>query len=615
MIRAPVVTLSGLAFFCVAATTCAEDAPSAPPARDYQLQLGLYFTAIWNDEQPFLNLVKSMNGDWSAFDSKGPVVDTPGLRSGGYLDDKTGLPKRLPDGAVQFVGSRFLLDLDDHPGFVAGHYALEWDGEANGYIQGQPRELQSRSGENSLRFFVPYDGKTFRQLRFSMIRGDGVKAVRIFREEYRDLIEAGEIWNPVFLDYAKRYDIIRTMDMQATNASPVRRFADVARPEDAFYSNRFEAEWPAAARYGAPFEVLFDLANKSGAKLWLNIPPMIGAPLHPAHPSLRQDDHEDRVDGDKIRAMARIHGREIVASGEWEIFAKEFVDRLVAAGYPPDKPLYIELGNEIWNFGAPFYVHTHYAWGVGQAFNSRWGMRQGYGVLSARWASALESELAARGLDYNIVYVLASQTAWPERTSQAIEGYKRQLENAGDLSGRILSRTGVALTTYSHCSKAFGESAFGKLSDDELRAAWEQAIYADREGLKKRLRDYCVNGPASEGATRAWIVKNWRAHQQLAEKEGIKLLGAYEGGSHDYPKKLLRESEKFRAWWKEYHWGPYGADVVRQVNRAVAEAFPGIILSNYASMGEIGDAPWFDGHYAEETAMLRMWDEFANPPH
>lgn len=603
---------SALLLFSLAGAARSEDGAAPQRTRNYELQLGVYFTAPWNLEDPFVNLAKSMQSGWAAYHGNEVVLDVANVREGGYLNGAL-LPDRLPDGATRFLSSPILARAGVYPDYYTGHYTMEWEGDAYGFVQGQPRNLQSREGRNRVRFFVPYTNTSARRPGFSMVRGDGVTALRVFRDEHRAHVEAGDLWNPDFLDYVRRYDVIRTMDMQATNGSPVRSFADVARPEDASYGSGFRAEWPAAPRYGAPFEVLFDLAEKSGAKLWLNIPPMIGAPMHPAHPSLRRDDRPGRVDAEKIAAMARAHGREILDSEEWPRFAEAFVDRLVASGYPADRPLYLELGNEIWNYAAAFNVHTNYAAGVGRSVNARWNIRQGYGVLSARWASVLEAELAARKLDYSIVYVLASHTAWPARTANAIEGFKHQLKADGADAERILRRTGVALTTYVSCSKAYGEKILGASEDDELREAWEAAIDADGEGLKRKLHDYCVDGPATEVATRAWILKNWRAHRRIAERHGLRIIGAYEGGSHDNPRKLLKQSEKFRSWWRDYHWGPYGADVVRQVNRSIIEAFPGVIVSNYASIGEIGGAPWFDGHYTEETDMLRMWDEFARP--
>ena len=108
--------------------------------------------------------------------------------------------------------------------------------------------------------------------------------------------------------------------------------------------------------------------------------------------------------------------------------------------------------------------------------------------------------------------------------------------------------------------------------------------------------------------------RQWKEHQKFATEGGSRLIGAYEGGSHLKPPKELSESKEFMKWWRDYHWGPQGADVARSINKELIETFPGVIVANYESIGELSAAnPWIDGHYARPTPMLRMWDEFARP--
>lgn len=591
----------------------ATAAAHEPETRDYQLQLGPHFLSPGNMEEPFLNLVKASSGAWQIDRTDAPPMNFGDALAAGYINEETGMPIALPNNARSIRGPGFIRSVKNYPDYYAGAYTLEWDGDAHGFLQGQPRDMQRRIGKNKLSFFVQPNKRNGRLLRFSELKNGGVTGIRLYRDENKKLIEAGEIWNPVFINYLKKYDVVRTMDFQATNASPVRSFDEVARPEDVFYGNGLIAQWPPLPRYGTPYEILFDLAKKADVKLWLTIPPMLGAPQHIAHPSFRLDNNEKVIDPSKVTRMARTNWREILDSPEWETFAAAFADRLIASDYPADKPLYIELGNEIWNWAAPFTYHTGYAHGIGRGMNEKWGHRQAYGVLTARFAAALEKEFTKRGVSYNVTYVIASQTAWPATTSAAITGFRYQLNQMGADSDAIFAKTGIALTTYSICAKPFSKHAFAGLEGPELAKAWEQAIDKDPEGLKRRYYDYCLNGPASAASTRPWILRAWRKHRALANKEGLRIIGAYEGGSHDRTPKGLGRSKKFKKWWTDYHWGPQGADVVRQVNLSIIEEFPGVILSNYVSMGNIGGAPWFDGHYSQKTDMLDMWDEFARP--
>lgn len=603
------LTLSGL----IASPSAAQDRAQN---RNFELQLGPHSFSTSNPEEMLLDLSKSLNGEWQAIMEDGEGIEIYANDGAGAIEPETGLPVRLPNGAKAISGGSVLSAHRYYPEYFSDHYTFEWQGDAFGFLNRQPRNLQTRTGKNKLTFYAPIKGPSGRQVRFSQINGEGVTGLKIYRNKYKKLIEAGEIWNPVFIKYLKKYDVIRTMDMQAVNASPIRSFDDVAQLQDAFYGRGLNHNWPTSGRYGAPYEILFDLANKADIKLWTHVPIMIGAPVHLADPALRQSDKPEYVDWKKVMAMSKANSSTIIESFEWDKFAAAFVDRLIASGYPAEKPLYVELGNEIWNTAGYFALSSYYAGGIAEAINDKWGVREGYGVLSARWASALQRELDKKGREQEIIHVLASQTAWDDTTAWAIKGYKYYLEQLNDpaLSKKILSNTGVALTTYSMCAESFSKSHFGNLSREEKVKAWVEAIDDDPEMLKQQLRDFCVDGPATAKAGRRWIVNKWRAHQRKAQSQGLKIIGAYEGGSHDIPDNKLMENQKFYDWWREYHWGPYGADVVRQINLSIAEAFPGVILSNYVSMGPIGRYPWVDGHYSSETDMTRMWDEFARQP-
>ena len=580
-------------------------------SRGYQLQIGSDYFWPGNLDDPFLDLTKAGSGYWRIERPDEPPMAYGEAVAAGFINVETGLPSSLPPGASAARGPGFLTNARHYPNYYAGAYTFEWEGDAFGFIHNQPRDLQRRIGKNRLSFFVRPENVGARAVGFSRIRGEGIASFRVYRDEHKERIEAGEIWNPAFIENVRKYDIFRTMNLQRVNNLPVRSFDEVARPEDSSYVNALRNQWPAPARYGMPYEVLFDLAMEADVDLWVHIPPMIGAPEHPAKPSFRND--KDEVAPAKLDQMARTAWRDILDSPEWDAFAAAFAERLIASGYPADRPLYIEIGNEVWNFAYPFSLHTSYLHGLAAGMNASWGHREAYGALTAHWAAALERELDRRGVSYNVTYVLASQTATHYTTVSALRGMKRQLELSGADAERILSKTGVALTSYVSCFIPFSKRMFPGLDGAALRRAWEKAIDEDREGLMRRHHDFCLNGPANAVATRAWVMRNWRAHRRAAASAGVRIIGAYEGGSHDEPPGDVRKSEKFKRWWTDYHWGPYGADVVRQVNLAIVEEFPGVILSNYAGMGGIGAAPWLDGHYALETDMLRMWDEFARP--
>jgi|GEM_PF-1652058 len=587
-------------------------APSST-GRRHQLQVGLNFTAAFNLEYPFLNMAKSTNGRWFYYLSDGTTLTTAEALSQGLLDRTTGLPLSMPEDGKLAGGGQIFSQIDNYPDYYAGNYTLEWDGDAHGIVQGHPRDFFFNEGTNRIKFSFTSDNAGTRALQFSQIRGNGITGIRLYRDEHKKLLEQGKIWNPEFLELARRYDIIRTMDMQGTNNSPIRSFDDVATMDAAGWGSTHSYQWPPAPYYSVPYEVLFNLGVETERSLWLHIPPQIGAPKHHFDPSMRRVDKPQRTDFQQFRAYAKDNADQILSSPEWDKFADNFVLRLIASGYPDDRPLYIELGNEIWNFSGGFVFSTFYAWGIGEGLMDKADIRHGYGILSARWMLALEKAMKKADVDYDIRYVIASHTGWAKRTDQALSAMEMYFTKSGADAPALMKKSGVALTTYFGSTKAFEEDILGKLEKATLVAAWEEQIERNPKALEKRVTDYFLNGPSDKIGTQSWLLKMWREHRTIAQQHGVKIIGAYEGGSHIEPPAALMKSEKFHTWWRDYHWGEGGAHMTRSVNNAILTEFPDAILSNFISIGPTGGMPWFDGHYSDATPMMKMWDEFAIP--
>lgn len=105
------------------------------------------------------------------------------------------------------------------------------------------------------------------------------------------------IWNPRFLEQLDLYGVIRFMNWQATNDSTVSRWEERARLEDIRWSTG----------KGFPLEVLIDLANLLDVDAWICMPHLA----------------DDRF----VREAAR----------------------LVASRLEPERRVYVEYSNEVWN--------------------------------------------------------------------------------------------------------------------------------------------------------------------------------------------------------------------------------------------------------------------------
>jgi hypothetical protein len=591
-----------------------DAAEKKPASRNYQLQLGLGPAVAYNLEEPFINIAQARGASWSFQTEAKEKLDGGDAVQAGYLDPETYMPTPKARSAKYAAVAVFFPGADSFRNYYADDYVLDWKGEARGFMQRWEQTTRPRRSDNAVIYPLKPAQVTESSLRFSSI-GEGFRDVRFYREKNRALLDQGKVWNPAFIDYIRRYDIVRTMDVQATNNSPVRRFDQIARVNEPWGQSASLA-WPESPFYGAPYEILFDLGVEADVSIWLTIPPQIGSPTSASDPSLRQEGKAGRIAYKKVMAAAAANAKKTLESPEWEVFARAFADRYLASGYPQSRPLYIEMANEVWNFAPPFLVSSNYAIGIAKGVNPQWKIGHGYGVLSARFMAALEKEFAKRKVKPNVIYVIASHTADPGRTRQALEGVAGELKALGEDPAKYLPKTGVAVTNYYGNFNSISKALFGTQVPSEYAPMWIKAIRENPDEFADRVSALLVDGPANVKLTSAWIVAHWKMHQTVAEKAGSRFIGAYEGGSHLVPPKELASSKAFLDWWMNYHWGEAGAGVARAVNRDLIEAFPGAIISNYKSIGRPGPAnPWIDGHPAAPTPMLRMWDEFGRPGH
>ncbi|MHA7873063.1 MAG: hypothetical protein ACX939_11990, partial [Hyphococcus sp.] len=292
------------------------------------------------------------------------------------------------------------------------------------------------------------------------------------------------------------------------------------------------------------------------------------------------------------RELARDNAADILASPEWDRYADKFVEALMASGYPEDRILYTTVSNEVWNFAFHYLASTQFAWGLGEGLQGG-HFRHGYGAALARWKLALDAALARAGRDQPVIYVAEGQAANPSTTHDALSAMKQYLKDAGEDWNAHAPQIGVSVASY-----------WGGLPNWRAAGSVEEWKNPTPE-FWRRVEDRLLNGPATEIATKAWVLAQFRYHQREASRFGVPVIGAYEGGSHfEKPHEMPREA--YEAW----HWGAPGARINKAVNDALAEAFPGIILSNYVLAGPTGGQPWFDGEYGEQTLLDRSWEPY-----
>ncbi|MEZ5892322.1 MAG: hypothetical protein R3C58_04150 [Parvularculaceae bacterium] len=571
----------------------------ANTSRKAKLQVGPWFPAPYNIEEPYINILHASQVRWTGGD-----LSTQQLYDQGYLDKKTGLPVKLPSGKTLTTDVYFPAGTNNALStYWDGEWVLDWTGDADVTMLYMPKELMRRVGKNRVEFTRDAAGKRtpyHAAVMVTRLKGP-LTSLRLYRKANEAAQTAGKIFNPKFTAAVTKYDVVRTMDLQAQNSSGITSIDENATMASTFWAN---ASWKSSKRTNhpvrsAPIEAMFALAMESNTSLWFHAPITLGMPVSFYDPSVMRE-KDDQWAG-QWRGVARARAPEIVASAEWDRYADAFVKALIESGYPADRPVYATLANEVWNFAGHYFQTTQYAWGIGEAYAPKLNTtsptaRHGYGILMARWKLAVDGALKRAGRKQNIVYVMEGQAGWTESTTIALDSAKKYLESRGEKWASHAPGFGVSVASY----------WAAKWEVFLPKDAWPQAIASDPKGTATRFAEFIRINPAPYGVK--WAVEAAQKHQKAAAGFGVPFIGAYEGGSH-----LEKPSYVDAGWYKDFLWGEKGAAINRANNDAFAKAFPGVILSNYGLAGSTGGQPWFEGPYGAENPYARSWAPYLRP--
>jgi hypothetical protein len=552
------------------------------------LQVGPWTPMPANFEEPFINLVHASPVSWTRDNDE---WTTAKMYSQGVLDPVTGLPRTLPEGWMR-SGVYFTSPPGSNKARWAGEWVLEWEGKADLSMLWLPGGAQWRAGSNRVEFTRSAD-MDHAAISISRLK-EPLRAVRIFRKENEAALRAGKIYNPRFIEEVRKYDVVRTMDLQEVNRTMVTQVEELSTMAACCWNNLAWKDLPRKTDHpfrSMPLAAMFALAVEADNALWHTAPLELGAPKRFYDPSIMSDDNG--VVAGAWRALARENAADILASKEWDRYADRFVAALAASGYPSERPLYTTISNEVWNFAFQYTISTNYAWGLGEGLEDGGHYRHGYGAALARWKLALDAALTRAGREQAVVYVVEGQAANPSTTADALGAAKRLMEARGKVWEEQAPDFGVSVASYWGSPDNWSAVASA--------AQWPGAGETEAAALEDRL----INGPAAEWGTRAWVLARFDDHAQIGAGFGVRLVGAYEGGPH-----LEKPREVARDFYTAFLWGARGAAVNTAVNDALAEAYPGIILSNYVLAGPIGGQPWFDGEYGEANEMQQSWEKY-----
>jgi hypothetical protein len=348
---------------------------STPANAKSPLGINLNGVSYYSTEQPFMNVFAS-NGGWLT-QGRDYTWDTHEEQ---YLQlDANGYPKTLvaapsdPHSPQLFNSVGVILDRVPAPFmYPGGRYVVLYDGEGTLNYAINARLVSSSRGRDVID--VTPTGNDGIQLQITATdprhNGNYIRNIRIVSEQNLAAFEAGQIFDPAFLQLLARFRVLRFMDWLLTNDSTVSSWSDRAVP--GYYS------W---GTNGVPLEVVVKLANAVSADPWLNVP--------------------TRANDDYIRQMAA----------------------LVHSQLGPAQKVYVEYSNEVWNNSFPQYQYAvdrgRQAWPTRPENNSYDWNRNWYGMHSVHvcdiWKSTWGSD---RG---RVICVLGAQAGYTYSATEALD--------------------------------------------------------------------------------------------------------------------------------------------------------------------------------------------------
>ncbi|MEP3666693.1 MAG: hypothetical protein ABJN42_08160, partial [Roseibium sp.] len=457
------------------------DAPLTNPS----LGIGLNGVTDWSTQSPFIDVFKTSR-PWV-----GHTTEGWGSLAQEEMDailDENGYMTEMPDGASG-VSAIFLTEMPAEMTSIAGRYRMTFDGEAEFRLLGASNVT---FGEGEVWFDYTPSGNNMISLDITSIGTDYMRNISVVHESNIEAFEAGEIFNPDWIDLISDMRVLRYMDWQRTNNSDLSTWEDRAEADD--------ATWATDA--GVPLEVMIELANQTGTDPWFNIPHMAD-----------------------------------------EAFIREFVT-YVRNNLDPELQPHFEYSNEVWNWQ---FEQAQWAHDMGQQewpdTGSAWV--QYYAQKASEMAQIIDD---VYGPDVNdmVKKIISTQTGWeglegdiltaPQWVEASGEDEPYTNFNAYGVTGYFSGGLGgdkAALVkdwiAQSRERAAFEGGQIG-LTGAELEEYIEEHKFDTAIAVAAaELRDGSVTGDPQD--TLEDLFASFEYHKSVADAHGLDLI-MYEGGTH-----------------------------------------------------------------------------------
>lgn len=285
------------------------------PGRNY-IGINPWFLNDWDESNAFADIAVHGRNWQAAADWHDPVAV-----------DAEGWP--LADASTVFFGT----------GNTTGKYHLRFEGQAQKvqvmWLGGKVDSLSWDAATNTSTAVVTLTGPmggsgglalTGTRRTASSALGSGFRDLHLWRPGYP--ADGSRLFTDEWEALMRRFQVVRFMDWGATNGNPIVSWSDRRKPSDA---NHGEVEIQGRkGDLGLPIEFMVALCNRTGTDAWINVPPLAdsGYVANLVKTVLYGSDGKDPYSSPQANPV-------------WKPLAQ-------------DLKLYLEHGNELWNFAGGF---------------------------------------------------------------------------------------------------------------------------------------------------------------------------------------------------------------------------------------------------------------------
>jgi hypothetical protein len=526
-----------------------------PPSRSPLTLINPSHSAYWAVEDAFINHVL-VAGDgydsWVKYGTLDPVTAT--------------FVRNSASGNLQIGVVRAGANVRASRSHYKGRWILDWQGDADFSLAGGVGTTVRVSPNRIEEYYDPsVHGHNPAKINMTRVGASGVTNIRFYRAEHEALLNAGEIFEPNWLADISRFDVFRPMDWTGVNDDYEIALADRPRANRPFYMRGRVPDW-----------VIVRAAVDSGTQLWLNMPGLLGA-----SPQLAQKLRDYSLSDETKIAASAAEFDAVMASSAPLDYLRSIVALLNAHNYPVDRPIYLELDNEVWN--TVFFASTDFYAGLGRAIASRHSgqagnARTGYGYRSAQFADLFAQALAEGGRAAQPwTMALAGQSVNVKRTTDALAAVK------AFNGAQPMSRYGVAMTNY--YSGGFFWHGENQLFGSKMpQAAWDQQwlaeFRADPAAFTTKIRNYLYS-PIPMYQNVAMYKESARLHRQAAAAYGARFIGNYEGDSNEKLDSTLAADNAAQNFQKQWHETDDNARAILAIADDIRANDPGGIIASY----------------------------------